>query len=105
MSLSKPSVTDREAEAVAEANQEGVYFVVSDNCFYAFLSVCKLTHLLYAAEDSVPDSQASERLLRAALLKNRFADTILKAREKTMPHGLVSKVHTTPVILIAIFTR
>ncbi|XP_038706553.1 transcription factor GTE8-like isoform X2 [Tripterygium wilfordii] len=39
--------------------------------------------------DSVPiERQISpERLYRAALLKNRFADTILKAREKTLAQG------------------
>lgn len=38
------------------------------------------------AEGHVPGSEPfHERRLRAALLKNRFADTILKAQEKTLP--------------------
>lgn len=38
------------------------------------------------AEGRVPGSEPfHERRLRAALLKNRFADTILKAQEKTLP--------------------
>lgn len=36
-------------------------------------------------ESGIPEHQVQEKLLRAALLKNRFADTILKAREKTLP--------------------
>lgn len=37
-------------------------------------------------EQSVPEQEVySERRLRAALLRNRFADTILKAQEKTLP--------------------
>ncbi|OIT05967.1 PREDICTED: transcription factor GTE8-like [Nicotiana attenuata] len=39
----------------------------------------------YQDGESVPDRRVSpEKLYRAALLKNRFADTILKAREKTL---------------------
>ncbi|KAI4348275.1 hypothetical protein L6164_009012 [Bauhinia variegata] len=40
-------------------------------------------------EDSAPTERqvSPERLYRAALLKNRFADTILKAREKTLTQG------------------
>lgn len=49
---------------------------------------------LHTGQGSIVESQVSERLLRAALLKNRFADTILKAREKTMPHGLLSQVRS-----------
>ncbi|XP_054802837.1 transcription factor GTE8-like [Prosopis cineraria] len=37
--------------------------------------------------DSVPRQVSPDKLYRAALLKNRFADTILKAREKTLTQG------------------
>lgn len=36
-------------------------------------------------EACVQEPQPQEKLHRAAMLKNRFADTILKAREKTLP--------------------
>ncbi len=37
-------------------------------------------------EDAAPERQVSpNKLLRAALLRGRFADTILKAQEKTLP--------------------
>lgn len=36
-------------------------------------------------EVCVQEPQLQEKLHRAALLRNRFADTILKAREKTLP--------------------
>ncbi|PKA55806.1 Transcription factor GTE9 [Apostasia shenzhenica] len=39
-------------------------------------------------ENAPPERQVSpEKLYRAALLRNRFADTILKAREKTLDQG------------------
>ncbi|XP_028778535.1 transcription factor GTE8 isoform X2 [Neltuma alba] len=37
--------------------------------------------------DSAPRQVSPDKLYRAALLKNRFADTILKAREKTLIQG------------------
>jgi hypothetical protein len=38
------------------------------------------------AKDTPPERQVSpNKLLRAALLRGRFADTILKAQEKTLP--------------------
>jgi hypothetical protein len=38
------------------------------------------------AEGTPPERQVSpNKLLRAALLRGRFADTILKAQEKTLP--------------------
>jgi hypothetical protein len=44
-------------------------------------------HPLKIVGDSGPTERqvSPEKLYRAALLKNRFADTILKAREKTLP--------------------
>lgn len=46
--------------------------------------------------ESVPDRRVSpEKLYRAALLKNRFADTILKAREKTLVEVSISACYRT----------
>lgn len=50
-------------------------FIQSQETFYLVLGECAPT------ERQIPD-----KLYRAALLKNRFADTILKAREKTLAH-------------------
>ncbi|KAG6553500.1 hypothetical protein Mapa_004412 [Marchantia paleacea] len=44
-------------------------------------------------EESQPERQVSpDKLLRAALLRGRFADTILKAQEKTLPHNKNEKL-------------
>ncbi|BBN02326.1 protein MpBromo5 [Marchantia polymorpha subsp. ruderalis] len=44
-------------------------------------------------EEGLPERQVSpEKLLRAALLRGRFADTILKAQEKTLPLNKNEKV-------------
>lgn len=51
-------------------------------CFWAssHLSCCNII-----GESAQPERQVSpEKLYRAALLKNRFADTILRAREKAL---------------------
>eukprot|EP00249_Psilotum_nudum_P024541 c29213_g2_i1 orf=289-675(+) len=43
-------------------------------------------------DGGAPEQQVSpKKLLRAALLKNRFADTILKAQEKTLPLNKVDR--------------
>lgn len=48
--------------------------------------------LIIEGESAKPKHRLSpEKLLRAALLKNRFADTILKAHEKTLPLAMSDK--------------
>ena len=52
----------------------------SDNFYFSVNSLIKNVGNYTASEKPV----SPERLYRAALLKNRFADTILRAKEKTM---------------------
>lgn len=43
------------------------------------------SHAIMLGESAPPERQVSpEKLYRAALLRNRFADTILKAQERTL---------------------
>ena len=54
---------------------------------YAF----QLIHLMNIVGNYSDKRVSPERLYRAALLKNRFADTILRAKEKTMTQ--VGSIH------------
>lgn len=69
-------------------------------CYYA---VSEEVTEAAPAEEPAPERQVSpDKLLRAALLRGRFADTILKAQEKTLPVNKVSPLYLQQRSLIVI---
>lgn len=67
------------------ARRMTVSIICEKCCFLFTLGLLTSIHLHYLGDSAPNSSQLSPgKLYRAALLKNRFADTIFKAREKTL---------------------
>lgn len=62
-----------------------VWFI-ENQAFYGYIKYLPINYLKNVVGDSAPNERqvSPDKLYRAAVLKNRFADTILKAREKTL---------------------
>ena len=76
-SQQKPNYVESDSQQDGKSKEENYLLLV--------LGTISLITLFNILGESLTDRQLSpEKLYRAAVLKNRFADTIFKAREKTL---------------------